>query len=258
MTTKRSVSTALTLAALIFFTCLYGEAKDKKEKKPDLGKTVRTILGWGQGTTAGARLDLRPGPPIKQNGVVYDVLIPYASGLPTDLSYAIMRWPINQDEPSVSYPEVYIAADGRLCLQASKCHDDIGPYVQLGFNAAKAEPFRTLMISSDGKSSVAALIIPRPITSTDASCSLEVIRASPKFEVAIIRGKGFHAREHIPYISNSAGEIIRASIDAEADGNFNLVFAPFVKGKDEGTHEIVFNAESCAPKVSYHWGTIED
>lgn len=248
------------LLVVLLFACLDGQAKDKKEKKPDIEKTIRTILDWGEGgaTTRGAKLELRPGPPIKQNGVVYEILVPFASGLPTEQSYSILRWPINQDEPSVSHPAVYIAPDGRLCLEAGKCHDEIGPYVQLGFNAASGEPFRTLMISSDGKSSVAALIIPRPITSTDASCSLEVIRASPKFEAAIIRGKGFRPNERIKYTSNSAGEIVNATVAAEAGGNFNLVMAPFVKGKDEGTDEITFKGQNCVPKVAYHWGTIED
>jgi hypothetical protein len=260
MTKSRCISAVVVLVGFIFVACLFAQAKDKKDKKPDIAKTVRTILNWGEGgiTTAGAKLELQPGPPIKQNGVVYDIFVPHASGLPTDQSYAIFRWPINQDEPSVSYPEVYIASDGRLCLQPGKCHDDVGPYVQLGFNAASGEPFRTLMVSSDGKSSVAALIIPHPITGTDGSCSLEVIRATPKFEAAIIRGRGFRPNERIPYISNSAGEIVKATVQAEAGGNFNLVMAPFVKGKDQGTDEITFSGADCSPKVAYRWGTIED
>jgi hypothetical protein len=226
---------------------------------PDVDKLIRTILNWGvEGmNTPGANVELRPGEPLKKNGVVYDIFVPYASGLPTDQSYAIFQWPINRDEPHVTYPEVYIAPDGRLCLQAGKCHDEIGPYMQLGLLAARGEPFRMSIISKDGKSKVAVLLIPHPITGSDATCNVEVIRATPRFEVAIIRGKGFLANERIEYTSNSADEIVRAPVNADANGNFNLVMAPFVKGKNKGTDEITFKGEGCAPKVAYHWGTID-
>jgi hypothetical protein len=248
------------LVAVMFLVCLCCPAQDKKDKKPDFIKLVKTILNWGEGgvNTPGAKFELRPGEPIKKNGVVYEIFVPYASGLPTDQSYAIFQWPINQDEPSISYPKVYIAPDGRLCLQAGKCRDDIGPYVQLGFLPASGEPFRMLIVSEDGKSKVALLLIPRPITGADAACHVDVIRARAKFEVALIRGRGFRPNERIEYTSNSAGEVIHSPANVDANGSFNLVMAPFVKGKDQGVDEITFKGEGCAPKVSYHWGTIGD
>lgn len=236
------------------------QAKDKKEKTPDLGITIRTILNWGQGdvNTPGAKLELRPGPPLKKNGVVYDIFIPYVSGLPTDQSYALFQWPLTADEPSVLYPEVYITPEGRLCAKPGLCHDNLGPYVQLAYLPGNGEPYRNVIVSRDGKSKVAFLFVPRPITATDAACNVEVIRAAPKFDAAIIRGKGFRPKEHLPYTSNSAGEIVNGTVDADEKGSFNLVMAPFVKGKNQGTDEIVFKGEGCSPKVSYHWGTIED
>ena len=247
------------LIMMMFFVGLCCRAKDKKEKNPDVSKVVNSILNWGESlSTPGAKVEMRPSEPLKQNGVVYDTYDPYVSGLAVDQSYGIFQWPINQPEPSVSYPEVYIAPDGRLCLQAGKCHGEVGPYVRMAFLSASGEPHRFLILSKDGKSKVALLVIPRPITGADAACSVEVIRGSAKFEVAIIRGKGFRPNEHIEYTSNSAGEVIHSPANVDANGSFNLVMAPFVKGKNQGVDEITFKGEGCAPKVSYHWGTIED
>lgn len=250
----------LILLMIVALAALCCQAKDKKENQPDLQTTVRSIVNWGDPgmNTPGTQVELRPGPPVKQNGNVYDIFVPYVSGLPVDQSYAIFQWPINQPEPHVSYPEVFIAPDGRLCLQAGKCHDDMGPYVQLGFLSAHGEPFRISFISRDGKSKLSALLVPQPITADDAACHVEVIRGTPKFEVAIIRGKGFNPKKRVEYASNSAGELIGAPVNVDANGNFILVLEPFVKGKNQGMDEVVFKSEGCSPKVSYHWGTIED
>jgi hypothetical protein len=235
-------------------------AKDKMENQPDLEKTVRSIVNWGDPgmNTPGATVELRPGPPIKRDGKIYDIFVPYLSGLPMDQSYAIFQWAINQPEPHVSNSETFIAPDGRLCLQAGTCHDEIGPYVQFGFFSANGEPFRIAFVSRDGKSKVSVLLVPRPITADDATCHVEVIRATPKFEMAIIRGKGFNPRKRAEYTSKSAGEVISAPLKVDINGNFVLVLAPFVKGNDQGVDEVVFKGDGCSPKVSYHWGTIED
>lgn len=246
--------------AIIVVLGSFCQAKDKKEKTPDLDTTIKTILNWGDAgmNTPGATVELRPGPPVKRNGNIYDIFVPYMSGLPLDQSYAIFQWPINQPEPHATYTETFIAPDGRLCIQAGTCHDEIGPYVQLGFNAANGEPFRVSFISRDGKSKVSVLLVPRPITADDAACHVEVIRATPKFEVAIIRGKGFTPKERVEYTSNSAGELLSAPLNVDANGNFILVLEPFVKGKDQGTDDVSFKSKGCSPKVSYRWGTIED
>lgn len=250
----------LILPMILVLAGLCCQGKDKKENQLDLEKTVRSIVNWGDPgiNTPGAQVELRPAPPIKQNGKVYDIFVPYISGLPTDQSYAIFQWPINLPEPRVYYSAAFIAPDGRLCLQAGKCHDDIGPFLQLGFLSAQGEPFRISFISFDGKSKFSALLVPRPIVADDAACHVEVIRGTPKFEVAIIRGKGFNPKKRVEYTSNSAGELIGAVVDVDANGNFILVLEPFVKGKDQGIDEVVFKSEGCSPKVSYHWGTIED
>jgi hypothetical protein len=253
---SRVLQRAPMLIALLAVLCC--QAKDKTQKQPDLGKTIQTILNWGQGgrNAPGAKFELRPGEPLTKDGVVYDIFIPYVSGLPTDQSYALLQWPITHEQASVLYPEVYITSDGRLCSKAGQCRD-VGSYVQLAYRPGKGEPYRNAIVSQDGKIGVAMLFVPRPITGADAGCSLEVIRATPTFEAAIIRGKGFPAKAHIGYTSNSAGEIVNASVDTDPDGNFNLVMAPFVTGKNQGIDEITFHSDGCAPKVAYHWGTIK-
>lgn len=176
----------------------------------------------------------------------------YLSGAPTDQPYALFSWPINESDPQLVKPEVYIGPDGSL--RSSKDGED---RVIVGIFPAEGQPLRISLISQDTKVGVLAAVVPDPIIGTDQGCSVEAIRVTPKFEAAFIRGKGFKAGERVPYISNSAGEIFNGDVTVDAAGEIHVVILPFVKGKETGSDLVTFKASGCAPAVWYKWGSIE-
>ena len=240
--------------ATALFLCLCCQAKDKK---PDVSSIVNSLVNWGDAlNTAGATAELRPVHKEFKSGVHYSTYDIYISGVPRDQPYAVFQWPINQSEPSVVSGEVYVSADGRLCKRENECHDNTGPYLQMGFVSARGEPHRIVMISKDGKYKIATMAMPNPIVATDQGCRVEVLRGTPRFELAILRGEGFQAGEEVRYKSNSAGEIMNKKFKADAQGKFVLPLAPNVVGKDQGEDEVSFKAANCSPMVSYHWGEV--
>lgn len=236
------------------FLCLCCQAKDKK---PDASRLVNLLVNWGDNlNTTGAAAELRPIHKEFKGGIHYSAYNIYVTGVPHDQSYAVFQLPIHQSEPSVVNEEVYISDDGRLCKRENECHDNAGPYIQMFFVSARGEPHRILMVSKDGKYKVAAMVTPNPIVSTDQACRVEVLRGTPKFELAVVRGEGFQPGEEVKFKSNSAGETISNKVMVDTQGKFTLPFAPYVKGKDQGENQISFKAAHCSPVVSYHWGEV--
>jgi hypothetical protein len=243
------------LAVLILVFCLCCQAKDKT---PDVSKLVSLIVNWGDKLSSpGVKTEMRLIKTGEKDGHNFSSYTLYITGLPHDQSYALLQWPINLPEPTLTARELYITDDGRLCAMKGQCHDDVGYYVQLDFLSAKAEPHRMLLLSKDEKYKVAIMVIPSPIVGVDQGCSVEVIRATEKFEAAILRGKGFKPNEKFKYTSNSAGEVMEGPVKVDEKGEFILALAPFVTGKDVGNDEVTFHAQGCSPVVSYKWGTKE-
>jgi hypothetical protein len=222
------------------------------EMSPDIQKRIQLIDQWvALGSTPGSSAEMREANRGQQNGklvVAYDV---YVTGASSKHPYSLLQWPVTEQEPRVIMAEVFLAADGRVCgTKQSGCR----PPIQLGFMPAKGEPFRLLLISKDGKTRVAAFVVPDPIVGVDQGCSVEAVRATGKFEAALIRGRGFKPNEKINYVSNSAGEIVEGTVAANAKGEASFALAPFVKSKDRGTDQVTLKSTDCAPSVTFDWG----
>jgi len=245
---------ARTLAICILLLWLICQATDEK---PNVQKLVNPIVNWGEKiNTPGAKAELRFSSEEKKDGKNISSYALFVTGVPTDQPYALFYWPISEQKAAMAIPELYISVDG-ACINPDDCHPGAESYVKLSFNPAKGEPYRILLVSKDGKYKAASLFVPRPILSDDHGCTVEVLRATPKFEVAIIRGKGFKPKEHIKHTSKSEGEVLQGEETADESGKFTLVIEPFVKGKNQGHGDITFAASGCAPKVSYDWGTTD-
>jgi hypothetical protein len=244
------------LMILLLARAAHSYAKDKQKLDKGLQSIVNTLANWGEKiSTPGAHAVLRPLKQSQANGKLMILYELYATGGPKDQSFALLQWQITQSEPQVLSPEVFIGDDGKVCLTDKK---PCSAPVQFAFLPAKGEPFRLLLISKDGKSKIAFLTVPDPIAGADQSCGVEVLRVTPKFEAAMLRGSGFKPHAEIKYTSNSAGELLENKLKADGDGRFTLVLEPFVKGTDTGVDTVSFESESCAPRVSYKWGSTED
>jgi hypothetical protein len=232
------------------------EARKQRPEKPpkSIEERVKLLVNWGEPiSTPGAKVEMREVKRREQNGklaVDYDV---YVSGLPADQSYSLFQFPITVAEPQLLLPQVFFGQDGKLCLTPSGCQ----PPVQFGFLPGKGEPFRLLLISRNGKSKVATMVVPDPIVGADQGCTVEAVRIMPKFEAALLRGKGFGPKEEIQYTSRSAEETIAGKVRADEKGLFFFVLLPSVKGNAIGTDTVSFQGKTCAPSVSYRWGTTD-
>ncbi|HEY5028263.1 MAG TPA: hypothetical protein VIK39_07625, partial [Candidatus Angelobacter sp.] len=144
----------------------------------DTQKSIQLIDQWvALGSTPGASAEMREASRGQQNGkliVAYDL---YVTGASSKHPYSLLQWPVTEPEPGLIMPEVFLAADGRVCgTKQSGCR----PPIQLVFTPAKGEPFRLLLMSKDRKTRVAAFVVPDPITGVDQGCSVEAIRATVK------------------------------------------------------------------------------
>ncbi len=244
------------MLALLVFCRALGNSQEVKPLPKDMKSSTASIVNWEEKLNSrGAKAELREVKRGEKDGKLIVAYEFYVTGTPTDQSYAIFQLPITQTEPTVVLPQVFLSKDGKVCVtNVAGCPTP----VQLGFLPGKGEPFRFVLISKNGKTKAAVMIVPNPILATDQGCSVEVIRGTAKFEAAIIRGKGFKPNDEIKLTSNSAGEMLELTQKVDSNGEFILVLAPFVKGKDKGSDEVTFKAAGCAPTVAYKWGTTED
>jgi hypothetical protein len=218
---------------------------------PQLDKKVKQIVNWGEPiSTRGTKLEVREVDRGEKDGklLVTDDL--YVTGAPSGQSYALFQYPITAPEPTVVLPEVSFDANGKLCVKRGK---ECLPVVRFSFVPAKGEPFRFLLVSKDAKTSIAATVVPNPIIGTDQGCSVEAVRVTPDFEVALLRGKGFKPGEETAYESNSAGEQLHGTIKIDNAGEFKLVLLPAVIGKNEGSYTVMVKGALCNPSVSFNW-----
>jgi hypothetical protein len=208
-------------------------------------------VNWGEAiSTRGAKLEVREANRGEKDGKLLIADDFYVTGAPSSQSYTLFQYPITVPAPAVLLPEVSFDATGRLCVKKAK---ECSPPVRINFLPEKAEPFRFLLISKNGKTAIAALVVPNPIIRTDQGCSVEALRITPNFDVALLRGKGFKPGEEPAYESNSAGELLHGTVKIDKAGEFTLVLFPAVIGKSEGSDAVTVKSALCNPSVSFNW-----
>jgi len=118
----------------------------------------------------------------------------YVSGLPSNVLYTAVSWPVTQEKPSPIVEGVSLGKDGIVmcagrtpeqCGDSSKKDDPI----EFAFNAVKGEPYRVALVAGNDKAAV--VIVPDPIVAKDKGCTLRVERLLPHFELSTLRAAGF-------------------------------------------------------------------
>ena len=187
--------------------------------------------------------------------VQYNVVV---TGAPKDLLYTFSAWPINAAAPVEQMKGLSILEDGVVACAGRKpgqCGEKEQPDdpVEFTFMPGKGEVFRLALISADGKWRIFCAMVPDPIIKTDRSCSLEVIRLTPKFELTLVRGKGFQPNEDLVFTSKSYDESHVIKAKADANGEYQSALLPVVKNHANGTTALQLKGASCAPEVSFAW-----
>jgi len=222
--------------------------------------TGRATIDWDKSTTAGTKAEVLlikkgqtdSGLPMVQ----YHLKI---TGAPHTKLYSLIAWPITLAQPATIMEGLAIAADGtvgcppnstRSCAQHFK-----GAELRLSYTPGIGEIYRHALVSEDHQTRVFFSIVPAPMIEKDKSCSMEVVRLSPRFELALIRGRGFTAGEQLAFHTQSYQDVHDSQALVDANGDFWAVLTPFVKGRTMGTTEVTARGKRCAPTLSFEWGS---
>jgi hypothetical protein len=237
------------------FVCAISLAQAPKYSGEDIQHLLNRIVSWSaepnQLNTPGIKAELRELERHEQDGHLAVSYVVNVTGAPRNQTYAVFEFPLASQEPKMLLPAVHIAKDGLVCLNAAP--DCAGP-VQLSTIPTKGEPYLGALISQDSQYRVVTFVVPNPVIGIDQGCSLEVIRLTPKFDVALIRGKGFKQNEIVKITTDFAGEAVDATTAVNAKGRFDTILTPFVKNVQTGVATSNFKGSACAPAISFKWG----
>jgi hypothetical protein len=130
-----------------------------------------------------------------------------------------------------------------------------GAELKLTYTPGIGEIYRHALISEDHNSRISFSIVPAPMIEHDKSCSLEIVRLSPRFELALIRGKGFVPGDQLNFHTVSYQDVHDSQPKANPQGEFWATLTPYVKGRTMGTMQVSVRGKSCAPALSFEWGS---
>jgi hypothetical protein len=222
-------------------------------------KTAQATIDWDKSTTAGAKVEVLL---LKKDQVNDKPVMQYhlkISGAPTNKFYRLMAWPITAPVPATMLEGLVIAKDGTVgcppdstksCAQGMKGHE-----LKLTYSPGIGEIFRHALISEDHASRIFFSIVPAPMIEHDKACSLEVVRLTPRFELALIRGKGFTPGEQVAFHTSSYQDVHDSQPKVNPQGEFFAVLSPYVQGRTMGTTQVKAKGSSCAPALSFEWGS---
>jgi hypothetical protein len=224
-----------------------------------LMQTATATINWDKSTTPGAKAEVQL---IKKDQANGRPLMQYRlriTGAPKNKLYNLIAWPITVAEPATIMEGLAIAADGtvgcppnsdRTCAQRFK-----GAELKLTYTPAIGEIYRHALISEDHQTRIFFSIVPAAMIEHDKACSMELVRLSPRFELALIRGRGFAPGEQVAFHTQSYQEAHDSQPKVDTSGEFWAVLTPFVKGRTMGTMEVSARGKSCAPTLSFEWGS---
>lgn len=221
-------------------------------------KTAEATIQWDKSSTAGARAHLE----LLKKGVIQGKsTVDYrlkVEGAARDKRYKLFVWPITLASPVQMMDGLAVGNDGTVMCPADStgnCAQRFkGTEVHITYQPEIGEIFRQALISEDNNSRIFFSVVPAPIIQNEKTCSLEAVRLSPSFELALIRGKGFKPGEDISVHTQSYQEVHNVPAKADEHGDFFLTITPVVKGRTNGVLEVSAKSASCSVPISFNWG----
>ena len=235
-------------------------ARQSADPFKDPAAVARTTGDWinGKLSSAGVSVEVKEMERSTDGGklkVQYQVFV---KGAPKDQTYVFSAWPINAPEPVEQMqglslmPDGLVVCAGRLPGQCGEKSQPDDP-VNFTFAPGQGEVFRLGLISADRKWKAFFAIVPDPIIKSDKSCSVEVIRLTPKFELTLVRGKGFQPSEDLTFSTKSYDETHVNKVKADANGEYQTALLPVVKKHADGTTALQMKGAACTPEISFAW-----
>jgi hypothetical protein len=230
---------------------------DAAQLAANIANTSRDWLN-GRLSTPGTSGELHEAARSNQSGqlvVRYNIVV---KGAPKDQIYTLLSWPINAPKPLEQMKGVSIGADGLVICAGKTAEQCVGEkendLVDFVLSPAQGEVFRMALVSADGKTKIFFATVPDPIIKKSKTCSLEVIRLLPRFELVLIRAKGYVPNEDLLFASKSYDESQDRRVKADGDGGYFSALMPFVRDKQNGKTSLSLMGGGCSLELSFEWG----
>jgi len=222
-------------------------------------KTAQATIDWDKSSSPGVKVEALLLKTQQVNGKTVMQYHLKVTGTPLNKFYSLTMWPITAPAPVRMMDGLEVAKDGTVgCPKDSNksCGQHMkGAELILTYTPDIGEIYRHALVSEDHASRIFFSVVPAPMMEHDKACSLEVIRLSPRFELAVIRGKGFVPGDLLNFHTASYQEVHDSHPKADPQGEFWGVVSPFVAGKTLGTTQVTVKGKSCAPSLSFEWGS---
>jgi hypothetical protein len=222
--------------------------------KQSPAQTVPSRDQWGEKfNLPGAKLSYKEiGRVTLQDGTVITYNL-YASGLPKDQHYVLCVLNVGSDPKAVV--DAYLTGDGKVVnVLADAVHHVLEDPINAKVFGGKGEPIQFALISDDDKSRAFTQIVPFPWEETVGPCHLSLTETGPYYSGVLIRLSGLQPDEELSTEQQSENEGGRSKAKADAQGRYNVVILPFVKGKKSGTARFVVSGKSCKIGTQFPWG----
>jgi hypothetical protein len=212
---------------------------------------------WGpKMNSPGVSIKLKENSREKLNGQTSVTYRLFASGFPKNLSFTIFTTGFDlRPVPAVQGVTLDDSGDAVCSGKPGMCSGDKpGDPIDIKLVAAKGQPVRLALISSDGQLKAFTGIILFPITGSDRGCSIEAIRLTQNAEAVLLEGTGFAPSSDAHIRSSSEGESQETVVKADENGGIEQIQLPYVSGKANGITTVNVTSRKCNPSLSYNWG----
>jgi hypothetical protein len=244
-----------TVSSLIFTLALATLAPSRIRAQSQVSpqEILKAHGAWVKQSTPNASLEAKE---VLRQGAAVEYHL-FAKGLPSNVSYRLFTWPVTAAKPSMLMDGISIGKDGLLICagrEPDQCGDPTkkDDPVEFAFNPVKGEPLRLEIVSPSARAAI--VIIPNPIQGKDKGCVLSVVRLTPNFELAYFSGSGFPPDSEVQVESQSYDEKHPITAKADAGGNVQFAFLPFVADHKKGTTTVKILGSQCSPALKFEWG----
>jgi hypothetical protein len=182
----------------------------------------------------------------------------YVLGAPENKKYTLTMWRLGAD-PRILSNQVYVNAKGLLMVHKASPEQEKSNFVgdaefHLAVQAARAEPVRYALASSDKAILVYGTVVPFPLTDTDRSCQLEVRLAHSDATAVLIYADGLPANAEIPFQMLSADKPETRKFSVNAQGHAVETGILSTSGKDRAMLKVTLSSTECSVAVEISWG----
>jgi hypothetical protein len=126
--------------------------------------------------------------------------------------------------------------------------------VNIRTTASLGEEKRMAVLSEDGKIAGFADAVPFPITATDKSCTLSVVRMSPLADIVLARASGLKANQTLTVSKRYGYEGASGKETSGPDGTWERLINTQVTMQPKGKASISVSDGNCTVSVTFDYG----